>query len=105
MVARKTVSLATTLRPGVAPMTEPLLTAREVADWFEVSPETVLRWTRAGKLPRIKLPGGAIRFREAAIEASLEAWATAPRGSVTTPAGRRPRGKLTTVTTPHHEEE
>lgn len=41
----------------------PLLTAREVAELLGVSCETVLRWTRRGDLPAIKLPGGAIRFR------------------------------------------
>ena len=40
-----------------------LLTAREVAEQLGVSTETVLRWTRRGELPAIRLPGGAIRFR------------------------------------------
>ncbi len=43
-------------------MTE-LLTARGVADALGVSAETVLRWTRRGDLPAIRLPGGAIRYR------------------------------------------
>jgi excisionase family DNA binding protein len=41
----------------------PLLTAREVADLLGVSAETVLRWTRRGEVPAIRLPGGAIRYR------------------------------------------
>jgi excisionase family DNA binding protein len=57
-------------------MAERLLTAREVADMLGVSTETVLRWTRAGDLPAIRLPGGAIRYRPAELEAWLAARAT-----------------------------
>jgi excisionase family DNA binding protein len=53
-----------------------LMTAREVADLLGVSTETVLRWVRQGKLPAIRLPGGAIRFAEHAIEAWLAERAT-----------------------------
>jgi excisionase family DNA binding protein len=45
-----------------------LLTAREVAELLGVSTETVLRWTRRGELPAIRLPGGAIRFREVELD-------------------------------------
>jgi excisionase family DNA binding protein len=38
----------------------------------DVSSETVLRWYRAGKLPAIRLPGDAIRFREDELETWLE---------------------------------
>jgi excisionase family DNA binding protein len=81
-----------------------LVTAREFADLLGVSPETVLRWTRRGELPAIRLPGRAIRYREAEIEEWLEQRATTTRGDVTTPAGRRPAGTLTSVTTPQREE-
>jgi excisionase family DNA binding protein len=57
-----------------------LLTAREVAEMLAVSTETVLRWVRQGKLPAIRLPGGAIRFREADIDRCLKGWATPGRG-------------------------
>ena len=67
-----------------------LLTAREVASVLAVSTETVLRWTRAGKLPAIRLPGGAIRFREAEVEAWLEEKATPGRGASNHPGERRP---------------
>jgi excisionase family DNA binding protein len=53
-----------------------LLTAREVAGLLGVSAETVLRWTRAGKLPAIRLPGGAIRYERDALEAWLAGCAT-----------------------------
>ena len=59
-------------------MSGPLLTARAVADLFGVSAETVLRWTRRGELPAIKLPGGAIRYREDEIEEWLRLRATSP---------------------------
>jgi excisionase family DNA binding protein len=58
-------------------MTDRLRTAREVAERFGLSVETVLRWTRRGELPAFKLPGGAVRYREAELDAWLEAHATA----------------------------
>jgi excisionase family DNA binding protein len=45
-----------------------LLTARALADMLGVSTETVLRWARRGELPSIRLPGGAIRFDEDAVD-------------------------------------
>jgi excisionase family DNA binding protein len=41
-----------------------------------VSAETVLRWTRRGELPAIRLPGGAIRYREDDLNGWLEERAT-----------------------------
>jgi excisionase family DNA binding protein len=61
-------------------MTEQLLTARQVADLLGFSTETVLRWTRAGDLPAVKTPGGAVRYQPAAIEAKLAEWSTAAGG-------------------------
>jgi excisionase family DNA binding protein len=46
-------------------MTARLLTAREVAAMLGVTAETVLRYTRAGELPGIRLPGtvrGRLRY-------------------------------------------
>ena len=78
-------------------MSGQLLTARAVAERFDVSAETVLRWTRRGELPAIRLPGGAIRFRECDLEAWLAVRATqadtgpdskaAPRGAPTPTRG------------------
>jgi excisionase family DNA binding protein len=82
-----------------------LLTARAVADLLDVSPETVLRWMRRGDLPAIRLPGGAIRFREDEIDGWLEERATTTRGSASHPAGRRPSDNLAIASHPHHEEE
>jgi excisionase family DNA binding protein len=49
-------------------VTDRLLTAREVADLLGVCTETVLRWTRRGELASIRLPSGAIRFRDDELE-------------------------------------
>jgi len=62
-------------------MADRLLTARDVAERLDVSAETVLRWTRRGELPAIRLPGGAIRYREDELEGWLEERATTERGS------------------------
>jgi excisionase family DNA binding protein len=81
-----------------------LLTAREVADLINVSTETILRWTRRGELPAIRLPGGAIRFRPAEVDAWLVERATAAGGSVTRPQDRRPPGKLAVSPVPKPQE-
>jgi excisionase family DNA binding protein len=54
-------------------MTDRLLTAREVAERLGVFPGTVLRWVRRGELPAIRLPGGALRFSERALDEWLAA--------------------------------
>ena len=53
-----------------------LLTAREVAGRLGVSTETALRWTRNEVLPGFRLPGGALRYREADIADWLAGRAT-----------------------------
>jgi excisionase family DNA binding protein len=69
-----------------------LLTAREIAERLVVSTETVLRWHRRGDLPGVRLPGGAIRFREDKFEEWLEERATPRRGVLaTTPGAARAR--------------
>lgn len=64
-----------------------LLTARVVAEQLAVSSETVLRWVRRGELPAIRLPSGALRFREDEIDGWLTARATPGRGVLTTTPG------------------
>ena len=86
-------------------MAERLLTAREVAERLAVSTETVLRWYRRGEIPGIRLPGGAIRFREGDIEARLEKWATPSRGVSTTPASAAQRLGYPASATPEVEED
>jgi excisionase family DNA binding protein len=74
-----------------------LLTARAVAERLDVTPETVLRWTRRGELPAIRLPGtarGRLRYRPEEVEAWLEEHATtgtADRGLSHTRANRARR--------------
>ena len=62
-----------------------LLTAREVAAGLGVSTETVLRWTRAGKLPGFRMPGGALRY----LDEELEAWLAERATSEPASSGRR----------------
>ena|SRR5204862_3747898 len=78
-------------------MTERFLTAREIAERLDVSPETVLRYTRLGYLRGIRLPGtvrGRLRYREEDFEAFLQAGDTAGDGnrevSPTRAAAHRP---------------
>lgn len=51
-------------------MTRPdseLMTPREVADVFRVSPKTVTRWAKAGLISTVKTLGGHRRFRRADV--------------------------------------
>ena len=65
-------------------MSERLLAAREVADRLGVTPRTVLRWTRRGDLPAVRLPGGALRYNEHQLDAWLTERATPRRGVLAT---------------------
>jgi excisionase family DNA binding protein len=49
-----------------------LLTARELAAQLGVSTGALLRWTRAGNVPAVKLPSGAVRYDPERIDAWLE---------------------------------
>jgi predicted site-specific integrase-resolvase len=69
-----------------------VLTARQVAIHLGFHTETILRWQRKGWLPGIRTPGGALRFDEAVLAATLESWstgesATSTRGVSATPHG------------------
>jgi excisionase family DNA binding protein len=50
-----------------------LLTAREVAERFGVSVESVLRWHRRGDLPGVRLSSNVLRFEELELERWVEA--------------------------------
>jgi excisionase family DNA binding protein len=75
-----------------------LVTARQVAERLGVNVETVLRWTRRGELPAIRLPGGALRYDEDELDAWLERRSTkadtADRGLSDTRANRARRDGL-----------
>lgn len=48
-----------------------LLTPAEVARMFRVSPKTVTRWARAGKLTAMRTLGGHRRFRASEVRGLL----------------------------------
>jgi helix-turn-helix protein len=50
-------------------MTGEILTAEQLADRWQVTTNWVYAQTRAGKLPKIPLPGRYYRYRLEAIEA------------------------------------
>lgn len=57
----------------VARQPKPLMRVPEVADLFEVDPETVRVWARTGKLRSRKTPGGGvILFLRSDVEALLQ---------------------------------
>ncbi|MFN8102879.1 MAG: BldC family transcriptional regulator [Acidimicrobiia bacterium] len=49
-----------------------LLTVSEVADLFGVSPKTVSRWAREGRIASVRTLGGHRRFREAQVRELLD---------------------------------
>jgi excisionase family DNA binding protein len=68
-------------------VTTALLTARAVAGMLDVTPATVLRWTRTGDLPAIRLPSGQIRYRQDELDGWLGERATPNRGALTAADG------------------
>ena len=50
-----------------SPATTPHLRTAEVADLLHVSPKTVSRWAKEGKLPFLRTLGGHRRYPEHAI--------------------------------------
>jgi excisionase family DNA binding protein len=81
-----------------------LSTARAVADLLGVSAETVLRWSRRGQLPAIRLPGGAIRFRQRDLDGWLEERATAQTRKCQPPRRPPPAGRRVVSATLEDEE-
>lgn len=57
--------------PDDTPDLDRLLTPGQVAGMFNVSPRTVTRWSKAGKLTTIRTLGGHRRYRESEIRAHL----------------------------------
>ena len=52
-----------------------LLTPSEVAELFRVSPKTVARWAKAGKISAVRTLGGHRRFRGSEVRAQLRSYA------------------------------
>lgn len=50
-----------------------LLTPSEVGEMFRVSPKTVTRWARAGKITAVRTLGGHRRFRAGEVRRALSA--------------------------------
>lgn len=49
-----------------------LLSAKEVANIFDVDHSTVCRWCRRGWLKHIRLPGGLYRFTRDGVQECLQ---------------------------------
>jgi excisionase family DNA binding protein len=48
-------------------VTSELMTRKQVAQLFQVSPLTIIRLEQAGKLPAVRLGAGSIRYRHADV--------------------------------------
>lgn len=55
------------------PHPDPILTPTEVAALFRVSPKTVSRWAKAGKIVALRTLGGHRRFRASEVRRAIEA--------------------------------
>lgn len=53
---------------NMSTVTEQLLTRKQIAALFQVSPLTVIRLEQAGKLPAIRLGAGSVRYRKSDVE-------------------------------------
>jgi len=49
---------------------EPLMTAKEMADYLRIKPRQLFNWRADGLVPFIKI-GRAIRYRRSAVDAAL----------------------------------
>ena len=65
--ARKGCAVAAQPSPKAAPDLPPYLRVAEVAAILHVSPKTVSRWAKEGKLPFLKTLGGHRRYPAAEI--------------------------------------
>jgi excisionase family DNA binding protein len=50
-----------------------LMTRKQVAELFQVSPLTVIRLQQDGKLPAVRLGAGSIRYKKSDVEAFIQA--------------------------------
>ena len=70
--ARKGCAVAAQPSPKAVTTSPSYLRAAEVADILHVSPKTVSRWAKEGKLPFLKTLGGHRRYPEAEIRKLAE---------------------------------
>ena len=54
----------------MAPETD-LCTTKVAASMLDVTPDTVRRWVKEGRLAPVRLPSGRMRFRRSDVEAQL----------------------------------
>jgi len=52
-----------------------IFTARELADYLKVKPETVRRWARTGRIPYKKFSAKVMRFDSVAVQRALDSLA------------------------------
>ncbi|WP_084441761.1 helix-turn-helix domain-containing protein [Termitidicoccus mucosus] len=71
----------------------PSLTRKDVARLFQISPLTVWRWARDGKLPKYRLGPGVVRYRLSDVTRLAEA---ASQESNSKPGVKPGRGRATT---------
>jgi predicted DNA-binding transcriptional regulator AlpA len=58
-------------------LSDELLTASDLSDWFGVSAATILDRYQRGEIPGFPLwgrKGGPVRFRRSEVEALIESW-------------------------------
>jgi predicted site-specific integrase-resolvase len=48
------------------------MTTRQVCDVFDVTPQTVYRWSRLGMLPRVELNSRTWRYRRSDVQALID---------------------------------
>ena len=52
-------------------MTSTLITSRQLAEELSISYQTMCAWSKAGKVPAIRMPDGSWRYHREAIDAWL----------------------------------
>jgi excisionase family DNA binding protein len=55
---------------------KPLLTNAQVCELLKISPATLTRWIRAGKIPHVLLSTGKTKLNVRFVEAEIESWIT-----------------------------
>ena len=81
-------------------MTRRLLTAGEVAAQLGVSTGALPRWTRAGRVPAVKLPSGAVRYVPEQVDAWLLACSTGGPEEVSPAPNATRRGEVSSAVSP-----
>jgi excisionase family DNA binding protein len=81
-------------------VSEPLLTARQLAELLGFSAATIVDWAEAGSVPAFKV-GGRLRFRMSEVEAWLETKRAGAGREEVSPTPRKPPARdLVSLTSP-----